>query len=85
MSGISLNLTLENIKTITVMFLDIVILWFVLYYTLRIIRNNSRTIQIFKGIFLVVLIDALAKFLGLKTVQYFADIFPWIFPGIGDT
>lgn len=57
------------------MFLDIVILWFVLYYTLRIIRNNSRTIQIFKGIFLVVLIDALAKFLGLKTVQYFADIF----------
>ncbi|MBR2990613.1 MAG: diadenylate cyclase CdaA, partial [Solobacterium sp.] len=32
-------------------------------------------IQIFKGIFLVVLIDALAKFLGLKTVQYFADIF----------
>ena len=72
---IILNLTFENIRTITVMFLDIFIIWLVIYYILRLVRNNSRTIQIFKGIILVVVIDALAKMLGLKTLEYLMDMF----------
>lgn len=75
MSSYSLNLTFENIRTITVMFLDIFIIWLILYYALRIIRNNSRTIQIFKGVLFIIVIDGLAKFFGLKTVQFLADIF----------
>ncbi|MCR4950650.1 MAG: diadenylate cyclase CdaA [Solobacterium sp.] len=57
------------------MFLDIFIIWLVIYYILRLVRNNSRTIQIFKGIILVVVIDALAKMLGLKTLEYLMDMF----------
>ena len=57
------------------MFLDIFVVWFLLYYVLRIVRNNTRTIQIFKGILLVVVVDGIAKLLGLKTLQFFADIF----------
>lgn len=57
------------------MFLDIFILWFVIYYALKIIRNNTRTIQIFKGVLFVIIIDGLAKFFGLRTVQYLADMF----------
>ena len=57
------------------MFLDIFIIWLILYYALRIIRNNSRTIQIFKGVLFIIVIDGLAKFFGLKTVQFLADIF----------
>ncbi len=57
------------------MFLDIFIIWLILYYALRIIRNNARTIQIFKGIMVIIVIDGLAKILGLKTVQYLADMF----------
>lgn len=75
MSTINLNWTFGNIRTITTIFLDIFIMWFVLYYAIRIIRSNERTIQIFKGILLVVIIDALAKFLGLKTLEYIADMF----------
>ena len=75
LSAYNLNLTFENIRTITVMFLDIFILWFIIYYALRIIRNNARTIQIFKGVLFVILIDGLAKFFGLKTLQYLADMF----------
>ncbi len=75
MSTYSLNWTLENIRTITVMFLDIFIIWLILYYTLRIIRNNARTIQIFKGIIFVVVIDGLAKVFGLKTLQLLTGIF----------
>lgn len=75
LSAYNLNLTFENIKTVTVMFLDIFILWFVIYYALKIIRNNTRTIQIFKGVLFVIIIDGLAKFFGLRTVQYLADMF----------
>ena len=75
MSTYNVNLTLENIRTITIMFLDIFIIWLILYYALRIIRNNARTIQIFKGIMVIIVIDGLAKILGLKTVQYLADMF----------
>ncbi len=75
MSNYNLSLTFESIFTITRMFLDILIIWLLLYYMIKIIRNNSRTSQIFKGILLVILIDMIAKFLGLTTVAYFADIF----------
>ncbi len=75
MSTYTLNLTLSNIRMITIMFLDIFVVWFLLYYVLRIVRGNTRTVQIFKGILLVVLIDGLAKILGLKTLQFFADMF----------
>lgn len=70
-----LNPTLENIRTITVMFLDIFIIWLILYYSLRIVRNNTRTIQIFKGIILVVALDAFAKIFGLKTLQLLTGFF----------
>ena len=73
MSAYNLNISLETIKNITVMFLDIFIIWLIIYYALRIIRNNARTIQIFKGIMVIIVIDGLAKVLGLKTVQYLAD------------
>ncbi len=75
MSNYNVNLTLENIRIITVMFLDILIMWLVLYYALRIIRGSSKTVQIFKGIFLIVIIDIVAKFIGLKTVAYLTDTF----------
>lgn len=75
MSAYTLNLTLESIRMLVVMFLDIFIMWLILYYTLKIVRTNSRTIQIFKGILLVIVADGLAKLLGLKTLQFFTDMF----------
>ncbi len=57
------------------MFLDIFIMWMVLYYAIQLVRSNSKTVQIFKGILLVLIIDTLATFLGLKTVSYVTNIF----------
>lgn len=45
------------------------------FYALKIVRSNQRTIQIFKGIILVIVIDALAKLLELKSLEYLADMF----------
>lgn len=75
MSAYSLNLTLANIRSILVMVVDIFVMWLIFYYALRLVRSNSRTIQIFKGIILIVVVDFLAKLLGLKTLQFFTDLF----------
>lgn len=73
MSGYTFNF--ENLRTIVIMFFDIFVMWIALYYTIRLVRNNQRTIQIFKGILLVLLIDTIAKLVGLKTVEYVTNIF----------
>jgi uncharacterized protein (TIGR00159 family) len=57
------------------MFFDILIMWILLYYSIKLVRNNSRTTQIFKGIFLILLVRAFANFFGLKTVAWLSDIF----------
>ena len=75
MSILNFTFTLENIRNIIVTVLDIFIMWLVIYYVLRIVRNNSRTIQIFKGVIFVLLVDLLAKGLGLKTLQYLTNMF----------
>lgn len=75
MSIYSFGLTFSNISSFIVMLLDIFVMWFIFFYALKIVRSNQRTIQIFKGIILVIVIDALAKLLGLKSLEYLADMF----------
>ena len=75
MADYNINLALQNIWSVFRIVIDIAIMWFLFYYAIKAIRNNSRTIQIFKGIIAVVAVNGLAKFLGLSTLTYFTDIF----------
>lgn len=75
MSDYNINLTIQNIWQVFRFAIDIAIMWFVFYYAIKAIRNNSRTVQIFKGIVAVIIVNGLAKLLGLATVTYFTDIF----------
>lgn len=54
--------------------MDIGITWFVLCYAIKFVRNNSRTIQIFKGIVAILFVNGIARLLGLTTVTYFSDM-----------
>lgn len=67
--------TWQEILKWTQAFADIMIVWFILYYAIKIVRNNSRTIQIFKGIILVLLVKTIANFFGLTTLGWLADMF----------
>jgi uncharacterized protein (TIGR00159 family) len=67
--------TIQTIIQALRMFFDIVLMWILLYYTIRIVRNNSRTIQIFKGIILVLFIKSIATFFNFRTVAWLADMF----------
>ena len=75
MADYNINLTIQNIWSVFRVVFDIAIMWFVIYYAIKAIRNNSRTVQIFKGIIAIILINVIAKLLGLSTVTYFTDIF----------
>ena len=66
--------TLQNIIQIARMVIDIAIITLLVYYCLKIVRNNSRTVQIFKGVLFVVVMNAVAQFFGLQTVKVVADV-----------
>lgn len=63
------SITLSNIWTIATILLDITIIAVVIYYCLKIVKNNSRTMQIFKGIMFIIIINGLAQLLNLQTVE----------------
>ena len=70
-----MQVTGSDIRVILRLGLDILVIWGLIYSGLRIIRNNSRTIQIMKGILVIILVKAIAMMLGLKTLSYLIDIF----------
>ena len=63
------SITLSNVWTITTILLDITIIAIVIYYCLKIVKNNSRTMQIFKGIMFIIIVNGLAQLLNLTTVE----------------
>ena len=75
MADYNVNLTIQNIWQVFRVVIDIGIMWFVIYYAMKAVRNNARTVQIFKGIIAIILVNGIAKLLGLSTVTYFTDIF----------
>ncbi len=75
MPDYNINLTIQNIWTIFRVVIDIGIMWFLVYYAIKFVRNNSRTIQIFKGIVAILIANGIAKVLGLTTVAFFSDLF----------
>jgi uncharacterized protein (TIGR00159 family) len=69
------NFTIQSIIGGTRIILDIAIMWFLIYYVLKIVKSNSRTIQLFKGILLILVVYGISNFLGLNTLAYFASMF----------
>lgn len=67
--------TINNLLQFIKIILDISLVWVAFYFILKIVKNNSRTIQIFKGILLIFLIRYLASVFGLTAVEYLANLF----------
>lgn len=66
--------TLQTLIQLVRMIADIGILWILLFYTIKIVRNNTRTAQIFKGIILILIIRAIANYFGFKAVDWLAGV-----------
>lgn len=65
--------TWSGLWNLASMMIDIGIVAVVIYYCLKIVKNNSRTIQIFKGILFIIIANGLAQLLNLSTVEWFTN------------
>lgn len=74
MADYNINLTIQSIWSIVRVAIDIGVMWFILFYAIKFVKNNSRTIQIFKGIVIVLVFNGIAKLLGLSTLEHFSDM-----------
>lgn len=55
--------------------IDILCTWVIFYFVLKIVRNNSRTIQIFKGVVIIIIVQAIANLFNLKTLLVLVNMF----------
>ena len=53
--------TINNVIQFVKMVLNVAVVWVAFYFILKIVKNNSRTIQIFKGILLIFIIKGVAE------------------------
>ena len=78
-----LALTYETIIRYVRIVIDIIAVCTVLNYLIKIVRTNQKTIQLFQGVILVIVVQSLSKLFGLKTVEWLADtIVSWGFLAI---
>lgn len=77
------SLTYETIIRGLRIVVDIIAVWAVINYLIKIVRTSQKTIQLFQGVILVIIIQSLSKLLGLNTVEWLADtIVSWGFLAI---
>ncbi len=53
--------------------LDVLIVWFALYYILKSLRKNVKMVLLFKGILVIVLLKLFSEFMGLATIGFLLD------------
>lgn len=64
------SLIISVLKTIC----DILIVWWVCYYLIEIVRRNIRTQQIFKGVLLILFLKLVSTFFNLNMVSWLIDL-----------
>ncbi len=75
MQDYSINSVFQTLWYFSRIIIDIGIVWYLVHYFLKISKNNARTIQIFKGIFLFIIFHSIAKTLDLTALTYLMGIF----------
>ncbi|MFV0381938.1 MAG: diadenylate cyclase CdaA [Breznakia sp.] len=68
-------ITLHNFFSLLKLILDIGLVSIVIFYCLKIVKNNSRTTQIVKGIIFIFLIHWIAQQLNLRTIEFITTQF----------
>ena len=66
-------LTTDTIIQYVRIVVDILIVWILINYIIKVARASQKTVQLFQGVIFVLVIQAVAKFFGLTTVAYITD------------
>ncbi len=77
------TINFSSLSSILVTVLDILLVWAAIYYIIRIVRRNARTMQIFKGILFIIVLKFVTEIIGLTTLGYLTDnVLTWGFLAI---
>ena len=66
-------MTFDEIVALVKKFIDILLVWMVLYYILKSLRKNVKMIMLFKGILFVLALKIISDLLKLVTIGYLLD------------
>lgn len=66
-------MTFDTISSLFIKILDVMVVWFLLYYILKNVRKNVKMLLLFKGIIVIVILKILSDVLDLVTVGYLLD------------
>ena len=53
--------------------IDLIAVWFILYYVISMFKTNMKTMQLFKGVLFILIVKLITSFLGLTTLNYLVD------------
>ena len=67
------SLTYETIMRYLLIAIDILIVWALVNYVIKVAKASQRTIQLFQGVVFILVIRAIAEYFGLKTVAFITN------------
>ncbi|MBR2599931.1 MAG: diadenylate cyclase CdaA [Erysipelotrichaceae bacterium] len=77
------SLTYESIIRYIRIAVDILVVWVLINYIIKAAKASQRTIQIFQGVIFILVVQALARLVGLTTVEWITNnIVSWGFLAI---
>ena len=53
--------------------IDLIAVWFILYYLITMFKTNMKTMQLFKGVLLILIVKLITSTIGLTTLNYLVD------------
>lgn len=68
-----IDLSLSNVMNIVRSVVDVIAVWFLLYYLITMFKTNMKTMQLFKGVFFILIAKLLTSILGLSTLNFLVD------------
>jgi len=66
-------MTINSVVTIIQTIIDISLVWMLIYFVLKNIKNNVKMVLLFKGVLIILVIKMLSDFLNLTTVGLFLE------------
>ena len=66
-------MTIDSIIDLLKKFIDVLIVWMVLYYVFKNLRKNVKMVLLFKGILIIVVLKIISSLLDLVTINFLLD------------
>ena len=66
-------MTFDSIPNLLIKVVDVMVVWFLLYYILKNVRKNMKMLLLFKGIIVIIALKILSDIFDLVTVGYLLD------------